>query len=263
MSLAQAHEHALVVLAMGEECWVREDPGDGAGGPGFTLLAEPAPAARATAELAAYDDEESRRRSEPAPALPHFPSGYWLALLWMVALMAVFLWQLRDPALTGRACSSSLGLINGHEWWRPFTSLFLHADLHHLLGNLFTGVLFAVFLSRSVGPATGWLLLLAGGTLGNTLSSLTAYPRAFTSLGASTAVFAALGALTGVGFVASLRLPSGHTWARVLLPVIGGILLLGWMGGGGEQTDVLGHAYGFAAGGTVGLAAGWWRLRGL
>ena len=132
--------------------------------------------------------------------------------------------------------------------------------MHHLLGNLLTGIFFSILLARSVGPFTAWGLILGSGALGNALCSWINYPQPVTSLGASTAVFGALGGLTGVGFATSLRLPSGHSWARVLLPVIGGIVLLGWLGGGGPDVDILGHVCGFGVGSLAGWAAGRWRL---
>ena len=262
-SLRAAHDHVLVVLAMGEECWLREEaesPDVASAAGGFSLMVEPGPAPRIVSELAAFDSEEARRPLPQTLVLPRFSSGFVLAWVWMVSLLAVFLLQGRDPSLVEKSVSSSLGLIEAHEWWRPFTALFLHADMHHLLGNLLTGLFFSVLLSRSIGPLTAWSLILGSGAMGNALCSWLNYPQPMTSLGASTAVFAALGGLTGVGFATSLRLPSGHSWARVLLPVIGGIVLLGWLGGGGPETDVLGHACGFAVGSVAGWAAGRWRL---
>ena len=124
----------------------------------------------------------------------------------------------------------------------------------HLIGNLLSGLFFGTLVARSVGPWRGWALILACGTIGNLLTSLLTWPESFVSIGASTAVFGALGILSGIGFVAMLRQRARLPWARIAAPVLAGIVLLGWLGGGSEtgNTDVLGHVFGFASG----LAAG-------
>jgi membrane associated rhomboid family serine protease len=152
------------------------------------------------------------------------------------------------------AASSSKGLLERHEWWRPFTALFLHADVPHLLGNLLSGMFFGTMVARTIGPWRGWALILACGTAGNLITSLITWPESFVSIGASTAVFGALGILSGSGFIAMLRQRARLPWARIAAPVLAGVVLLGWLGGGreGGNTDVLGHVFGFASG----LAAG-------
>ena len=175
----------------------------------------------------------------------------------MILLMAVFYWQNQDPSLARRAASSSIGLFGQGEWWRPFTALFLHADLGHLVGNLLSGLVFATLVSRLTGPLLGWAMILACGTVGNIITSLLTYPEPFVSLGASTAVFAALGILSGLGVAETLRDRARLPWVRVSAPFLAGLILLGWLGGGsGGNTDVLGHMFGFGSGLVAGVAAG-------
>lgn len=257
-NLQQAHDHGLVILAMGEACWVSVGENDG----GYQLHAEPQSAAGILHELQIYageQDDAQRVRSRPEPVETfHFAAGWELLLLWAASLLAVFYQQMQDPSLAGRAASSSLGLIGRHEWWRPFTALFLHSDAGHLAGNLVSGVVFGALVSRSLGPLRAWGLILACGTLGNILTSLLSYPEPFLSIGASTAVFGALGILTGLGFAISIRRQSGRSWARVAAPVMAGLVLLGWLGGGSgsTNTDVLGHAFGFGSGLISGMIVG-------
>ena len=139
----------------------------------------------------------------------------------------------------------------------------MHADPPHLIGNLLSGLFFGTLVARMIGPWRGWALILACGVLGNVMTSAMAWPEAFRSIGASTAVFGALGILSGLGFSAMLRQRLRlSSWARTAAPLLAGIVLLGWMGGGGAggdtggdggNTDVMGHVFGFASG----LAAGW------
>ena len=268
-SLDAAYERCLVILAMGGACWVEESRRSD-GGVRYRIDCEPPQEQDARAELQAYEQErdfETRQRAELAAAraegVAHHPAGYGMYLLWALALLAVFRWQQLDPALSDRGASSSLGLLRGGEWWRPFTALFLHADAAHLAGNLATGFLFGTWTSRSLGPMLAWFLILLCGSLGNILTSLAVYPEPFLSIGASTAVFASLGLLCGLGLEDARRRGDRRAWWKSLAPLWAGLVLLGLLGGGeaGSRTDVLGHVFGFAAGLPAGWLAGHMRRR--
>ena len=252
-TLPQAQEHGLVILAMREPCWVAEEPS----GSGYSLHAVPEAVPSITRELDAYAHEQQLPKTAThlqAGVLRH-PAGWEVYGLWAICLIGVFLLQNADPTLADRAASSSTGLIGNREWWRPFTALFLHGDLPHLVGNLLSGLFFGTLVAKSIGPWRGWALILACGTLGNSITSWITYPESFVSLGASTAVFGALGILTGIGFATMLKSRTGLPWAKVTAPLVAGIILLGWLGGGqaGGNTDVFGHVFGFGSGLTAGL----------
>lgn len=254
-TLEQAYDHGLVILAMGEAC--RVEPAAGFGE--FELHAESLPADRISSELDAYGREIALSVEKPAVLSDwaRHPAGAWLCGIWIATLIAVFYWQGEDSSLAGRAASSSVGLIERGEWWRPFTGLFLHANVPHLAGNLVIGTVFGTLVARSVGALKGWALILACGTLGNALTSRLTYPESFVSLGASTAVFAALGILAGMGVLETLRSRARLPWAKIAAPVLGGVILLGLLGGGHDpRTDVLGHVFGFGSGLMAGMAAG-------
>jgi rhomboid protease GluP len=222
----------------------------------YALHAEPTAAPEIVREIQAYENEREIPRPAAVAERETFrhPAGWSVYGIWMLALIACFVLQTNDPSLVERGASSSTGLIGRGEWWRPFTGLFFHGDAPHLIGNLLSGLFFGTLVSRSIGPWRGWALILACGTLGNTITSAITWPDSFTSIGASTAVFGALGILAGLGFAATLRQRVRLPWARIAAPVLAGIILLGWLGGGSENgnTDVLGHVFGFASG----LAAG-------
>jgi rhomboid protease GluP len=256
-TLAEAHEHGLVILAMRQPCWVAEDGTD----QGFSLHAEADAAPAISRELGDYDEEQALQpttaRDIETESFRH-PAGWGVYGVWAMALILTFLFQGTIPDLADRGASSSIGLIGNREWWRPFTALFLHGDAPHLIGNLLSGMLFGTLLARSIGPLRAWALILACGTLGNTITSIITWPESFTSIGASTAVFGALGILSGLGFSFMLRHRFRLPWARVAAPVLAGIVLLGWFGGGtpGGNTDVLGHVFGFVSGLAAGLVTG-------
>jgi membrane associated rhomboid family serine protease len=259
-SLHQAHEHGLVILAMGEACRVVETEVVGE----YELQAEAHPAPRVATELDAYRQEAAAASPIP-PRLVEgktHPAGWWLICLWVLALMVVFEQQTRDPSLVSRAASSNLAFFDLKEWWRPFTALFLHANLSHLAGNLVSGVIFGALVSRALGAMKAWAVILACGTVGNIITARITYPVEFVSLGASTAVFAALGILSGLGVSETLRDRARLPWARIAAPVVAGLILLGWLGGSHlAQTDVLGHVFGFSSGLVAGGTLGSLQLR--
>lgn len=254
-TLEQAYDHGLVILAMGEACRVEEAavPGE------FDLQAEAVPAARISAELDAYGREIAVPMRLPAVGREwaRHSAGWSFVGVWILALMAVFYWQGEDATLVDRAASSSVGIFGRNEWWRPFTALFLHADVPHLVGNLVGGTIFATLVSKAVGPLRAWAMILICGTLGNFLTARINYPDAFLSIGASTAVFAALGILSGLGISETMRERARLPWARITAPVLAGIVLLSWLGSGnGSNTDVMGHVFGFGSGLVAGVATG-------
>jgi membrane associated rhomboid family serine protease len=90
--------------------------------------------------------------------------------------------------------------------------------------------------------------MLAAGAVGNFFNVLVRSGEDFSSLGASTAVFGALGLLTGAGLWHSLRHPDRRGLLRTFAPLVAGLVLLSWLGIGGPRTDVSAHFLGFAAG---------------
>ncbi len=253
--MTAAFERALVILAMGLACQIEKTQD----GEGYLLLADPGEVGRIEVELATYEHEQTA----PAPVvLPpmEFDAGGLPTALWVLSVCVVFGMQREHPEIIAKAVSSSQAIFEQGEWWRPFTALFLHADLLHLLSNIASGVLFGTWVCRSLGPWLGWTLILTAGTLGNGLNAAARSDEPFTSLGASTAVFGALGILTGFAIYQTLRDQANPSSFRHLVPLGGGLVLLSWLGVGSDpRTDVAGHVCGFAVGILLGLGAAWGR----
>jgi membrane associated rhomboid family serine protease len=142
--------------------------------------------------------------------------------------------------------------VRAGEVWRVVTALTLHADVGHLLSNLGFGALYGFFAARLIGPGMAWLAILLGGAFGNLANAWLQAPE-HRSIGASTAVFAALGLLAAYSL--RVQMTRGQSWAYRWGPLIGGIALLGFTGTGGENTDVTAHGTGFVAGAVLGLGA--------
>lgn len=252
----EAYERAVVVLAMNSECEVAPEPPEG-----YTVRAEQARAAMVAREIAAYDQEQAEPQM-PAPIIPVFSAGIGHAVLWAMVLAGGFLWQQYFPSEVDRFTNSTVGLWARAEWWRPFTALFLHADLAHLMGNVALGVLLGLWAAHAIGANLAWVLILLSGTLGNAINSVIRAGEDFTALGASTAVFGTLGLLTGIGALHAFRAPSRAGPLRPLIPLIAGMILLAWFGGGGDpRTDVSAHLCGFGVGACFGPIAAAWSLR--
>ncbi len=134
------------------------------------------------------------------------------------------------------------------EWWRAITSLTLHADISHLLGNLILGSIMAYNLCRLIGPGLGWFLILGSGFLGNILK-VYLWASPYRSIGASTAVFGAIGILGALQLYGKYKQRQIHAW----IPLGASFLLLAFLGFGGENTDISAHIFGFLAGIILGI----------
>jgi membrane associated rhomboid family serine protease len=137
------------------------------------------------------------------------------------------------------------------EWWRTVTALTLHADAPHLLGNAVPSALFVTAVCQRLGPGLGlWLLLLAGAG-GNALTAAV-YGGGHSSVGASTAIFGALGILAALRIFAPG--PGGRTSAKWWMVVAASLALLAFVGTG-PNADLLAHVFGLLAGAALGAGA--------
>ncbi|HEX3846033.1 MAG TPA: rhomboid family intramembrane serine protease [Steroidobacteraceae bacterium] len=136
------------------------------------------------------------------------------------------------------------------QWWRAFTALTLHVEQEHLLGNLLFGTVAGIAAGRLLGPGIAWASVLGAGVFANLMEMLIA-PSDTRAIGASTAVFAALGILSGLAWRQRLSRRE-RSWYAVA-PLIAGLCLLTLLGAGGAHVDVLGHGLGFLSG----LGLGW------
>lgn len=243
---SEAEGDALALAAVGIAC--RLIPREGSVG----LFVSGADALRASRELIEYRRENLRR---PEPALRPAAAGVDAALAYSAVLVVVHVAAGRQVFGVdwGSAGHAEAGLILGGEWWRALTALSLHADFGHLASNLVAGSVLGILLAQVLGPGLAWLAILLAGGAGNALNALV-QPASHTAVGASTAVFAALGLLAALMW----RRRRSH-WVRGLrrwLPLAAGVMLLAFLGTGGERTDVGAHFAGFAVGGAGGAALG-------
>jgi membrane associated rhomboid family serine protease len=202
--------------------------------------------AKAMDQLIQYDDE-----NPPDVVRDIVPIQYQNAAPGLIAYSLVICGV---TVLAGFAASNSEWIVAGRvdgaliragEWWRAITALTLHSGLRHLVGNLVFGAMFGLFAGRLLGPGVAWLAITLAGTLGNVLNTLL-LDSAHRSLGASTAVFAALGLIAG--YVWRGKMMAQDRWPYRVGPIVGGFALLMYTGTGGENTDVGAHLMGFLCG---------------
>jgi rhomboid protease GluP len=138
------------------------------------------------------------------------------------------------------------------EWWRLFTSLFIHFGIAHLVLNMLALVTFGPLVERLYGSVNYLLIYVLAGLAGS-LASLSWRPD-INSAGASGAIFGILGAL----LAAQLR--SGDTFPPDILRPIRNtaLLFLGlslFAGFKYKGIDNAAHLGGVMAGFLIGLAA--------
>jgi rhomboid protease GluP len=244
-------ERAFVLQAMGIRSLVM--PAHRA----YALLVEAADAGPAREQLRLYWQENHAGQSRFDSRL-HVDDGLVCASLYGLTIL-LFDMLARNGALAldwWRAGVSQAGLIQGGEWWRALTALTLHGNAAHLASNLVFGLIFAFFAGGLLGWGLGWAGMFFAGALGNLLDALLQRPE-HNAIGASTAVFAAVGILGAYAW--QRRGPRVNRW----VPLGAGVALFAFVGTGGERTDVLAHATGLAAGYLFGLAFGMMESRAL
>lgn len=247
---SDAEQYALVLTAMGIRSLIAPD------GKFTALYVAHEDAARANAELAAYDSENRQPPPERVWVRPPLPR-IEVAMVYWTVLLFFFAAARRDAFSFDwiSAGAAQTGLMLKGEWWRAVTALCLHESGAHLLGNLVFGTVFLMLLSQVTGAGVAALAMLAAGTAGNVLSAFVRSAE-HTSIGASTAIFA------GIGLLAALRQMRRQdhalTTLRSWVPVAGGLALLAFLGFSGENTDVLAHVLGFGSGIAAGLLLSRW-----
>jgi rhomboid protease GluP len=243
-SEAASLEYGLVLDAKGLGYERLDAGGD------WLLLVAPAVSDVASDELRRYAEERTRRRETPAPQKVFADAGVGAVLYALVVIVTAYCAGLQlfgvDWLTTG-AIESDVG---PGEWWRAVTALTLHVDQEHLLGNLLFGMAAGVLAGRMFGAGFAWLCILVTGAAANYVDMLIS-PIGHRAVGASTAVFAALGLLAGFGWGQRFewRERRLYRWG----PLFAGVCLLALLGAGNEHVDVLGHVLGFSAGIAAGV----------
>ena len=250
LTKSQARTWALVLDSRSIPCCIESD------GAGWQLLVPEQQLESARRELRLF--EEANRDWPPAlpptrqlteNTLPTVSVLILLAIIHNLNLLGISFPDrgIIDLSELGAAHAEK---IRDGQWWLCVTALTLHADLMHLLSNVTIGGIFIILLCRELGSGLAWSLLLASGTFGNLINAWVQSP-AHRSVGASTAVFGAVGILAAVKLVRDRQ----HLQRRWFIPVAAGLALLAILGTEGKQTDLGAHLFGFGTGVFFGVVA--------
>ncbi len=256
--LADCDERTFVLLAVGIPSAIGADPEN------YHVYVDAAHAPEARAQLARYEAEqrhEAARRAAafaapPARDHPGAASGV-VAYCLVIGGIGLALAEGVGPLDAFWRGDLDGARVQAGEWWRAVTALTLHTDGAHLLANLAAGSWFGWLAGRQLGPGIAWALALLAASSSNLLEALFG-PASHRAVGASTAVFAVLGVLSAHAWRsrhggAAAGAPAARRWATRWGPLVVGVILLGWFGSEGENTDVVAHVGGFALGAAAGV----------
>lgn len=257
--LPECNERAFMLYAVGIASAIARDS------LGFVLLVDGSDVTAALEHLRLYEVERLNKPPPPPPPPKLHPYGWTGSLLYVVTIIGVAfaisngLWRL-DAFDVGEL---DAGLVREGQWWRVWTALTLHLDGPHLAANALFGIWFGYLASRLIGAGNAWFLTVVGAGLANWIEAFLG-PVTHRAVGASTAVFTALGLLAAYSWRTRLAYP--QRWALRWGPLVAGVVLLGWTGTGGESldeagkvaaetVDVAAHVLGFAVGLVLGAGA--------
>jgi membrane associated rhomboid family serine protease len=175
-------------------------------------------------------------------------AGVTVALMLLLFFFVTVRWL---PAISWfeRGSADAERILQG-EHWRTVTALTLHADVAHALSNAIAAGLFLVAVSSMVGAGLACALVLLAGAGGN-LTNAFLHGSPHVAVGASTAIFGAVGMLGSLGMTRRRRSMLSR-W-RVWLPVGAALALLGMLGSSGQRVDIWAHLCGLLVGAVLGI----------
>lgn len=224
---------------------------------GYMIQVPTADAERAQKEIAAYDEES--RHWPPAWATPGTDMEE-ISLISVVVAVAMVVWfGLTGPyhheVIWFAAGAADAKLVMQGEWWRLFTALTLHSDVGHVTSNAFCCALIGTMVCRRIGDGGAWLLIVASGAIGNLITDFL-FQEGHVAVGASTAIFGAIGILAGMRVMEYLLHRGPIRFRGIGVPLVVVLAVFSLMGISPEA-DIMAHLMGAVAGFWVGLAGPW------
>jgi rhomboid protease GluP len=243
----EVRELSLVLSSMAVPFQVREERGT------WVIVVDPRDLPRALENIRLYRTENKNWPPKRSREVLPYARGLVAPL---VSLALLVFYGVTGPGASsspfgGRGAAVCESIVHG-QFWRAATALTLHGNVEHVLGNAIAGAVFLSAVNRRLGGGRGTLLFLLSGTLGNVANAF--YHQAgHVSIGASTAVFGAVGLLVATQLAVNRVAPVRSVAERVA-PVLGGLALLGMLGADpGHHTDLWAHLFGLLSGVAIGL----------
>jgi len=249
LSKAEADALALLFASMGLASRLQAHSTDS-----FTVLVPAEQLERANALLAEEypevlrsDDPEDDRAVSDSP-----PEQLGVVVAITAACLAAFFFTHGGLDPVGRARMVEMGaitwsLVEGGEYWRLLSAVFLHFDLGHIMSNMVMLWILGPHLAREMKAWPFLLTFVVAGIAGN-IASHTLTPSMAVKAGASGGVAGILGALAG------LSLPGGKRGSRPSWQVLGAMAAIYGMAiGFGPGRDNTAHLGGLLAGVVAGI----------
>ena len=151
-------------------------------------------------DLEQFLQEGPERTSDLRSVLPAMRSIFVTLLLVAVNILLFVYGDLipgkRDALFSMGALSAEL-VFDKQEWYRLFTSMFLHISGEHIFNNMITLIFIGAYLERRLGHIRYLILYLVSGLLAGCTSIVynVVIHSASTSVGASGAIYGLMGAL--------------------------------------------------------------------
>jgi membrane associated rhomboid family serine protease len=147
-----------------------------------------------------------------------------------------------------------LALTPSEVWsqpWQIITSVFTHYDVFHIFANMFTLYFFGMAIVQLLGTRRFWIIYIAGGIIGSlffiALAPITGDEFA-SAIGASGAVFALGGALAVLRPQMRVMIFPVPVPMPLWVAVLGGFVLLSFVGGIAWQAHLGGLLLGVLVG---------------
>lgn len=246
VSKDQADIYILVLSALGisHEVEKTED--------GFHILIDEKDMENARYHLTKYFEENPGERERTPVAPLNFRKNHTGLLIAILLLWAygIVEWMGVDRRMVINIyAASSRHILNG-EVYRALTALFFHDGPVHLMANMAGMTIFGSIACAMTGSGLGVFMILLSGVVGNLLTAVCYSDMWHRSIGGSTAVFGAIGMITGREFFIRIRISMKQF--RAFLPLGSAAALLAFLSSG-TNTDIMAHLFGLGAGIMVGI----------
>ena len=211
--------------------------------------------ARVTAEARAFGQDISDFRAALHSATPRAVMTYVMTAACIIVYLAMvakgvhWLWPTATQLIDWGA-NQGIGIALSQQYWRLFTSVFLHGGLIHVAVNVWNLIVIGPLVERFYGNAAFAVIYLASG-VGGSIASLTASPLRV-GVGASGAICGVLGGLVAFLIVHRRAIPKSilKSFRGSLLLVVVLMAVLGYLI---PNIDHQAHLGGFVTGLLAGL----------
>jgi rhomboid protease GluP len=166
----------------------------------------------------------------------------WVAGTLLIFLISSSLLWGQKP-ISGYLTASREQVFQHHEYYRLFTTIAMHADIRHFMGNAIFFWIFGFLLHSYFGKVWFPTLAILFGAVANAVT-LALYPPHTTLLGASGVVYFMAGAWATLFFLIERK----THWMKRMLAAVGVSLVLFFPSAYEPEVSYLAHAVGFGFG---------------